>query len=877
MVKNLFIALFTIGIFTSNIHAEEQTFSGQIPLNDQAKWEEIFKQRKAFQEKCYENARQLVEQMTLKEKAALFGMDSKSVDRFGISRHHWWNEAIHGVARNGRATQFPVSIAMGSTWDPELIYNMSSAIGQEARAKYHESPGKVRRYEGLTIWSPTINMARDPRWGRNDETYGEDPFLTSEMAVAFVKGIQGTHPEYYQTIATIKHFIANNTEHNREFSSPQIKQSVLRDYYMPAYREAVQKADAQSIMTAYNGVNGVPCTVNEWLLTDVLRNEWGFHGTVVTDVGAPKFLVTRHKYVETYAEAIALMINAGVDLNAMGTDLLYKYLGHAIERGLITDGAIDRAITQNLTTRMQLGQIIDDSSNPYKNTPMSVVGSDEHLAIAQEIAEKGTVLLQNKPVKGNALLPLGSRKIKKIIVAGPYGNVGELGGYSGTPTRRVSTVYGALKEAAKDVDVELEVWMNFSEPVPIPNSNLRPPVGFEGETGLKAEYFRGTAVQGVPQAVRLDPSIDREWEKPLENIDPEVPQPQFAVRWSGSLVPDVSGEYKISVKVDDGMRVWLDGQEIINEWRRGAARVVDATPVNLEAGKAYPLRVEFFDNGGKASSHLMWSLKEKPEENKIEEPDSTVVVFVCGFNLQIAREFVDHEDLSLPEIQMRSLRKWLAKTKNVIVVLNGGTIITEPWLFENVPAVLHAWYPGQEGGYALSNLLLGKSNPSGHLPMTWFKSVEQLPHLDDYDVTKGRTYQYSTAMPQFPFGHGLSYTSFSYENVKLSSDRLAEDDTILVSLNVRNTGDVAGADVVQIYARDLDPTKQNVIKKLVGFGRVEVKPGQTEEVSIEIPVERLASWNQSKQVMDVGQGKFELQIGTSSRGIEARETIEISQ
>jgi len=878
----VFLAIFLFLLIESHQAADFNNYhvddSGGI--RTEAEWTEVIASQKMSQKEFRNKAAALVSQMTLDEKLSLYLMDSGAIERLGIPQHHWWNEALSGVARNGKATQFPQAIAMASTWDPELILNMADAIGKEARAKHHSIPNQNDQYQGLTIWSPTINMARDPRWGRNEETYGEDPLLTSLMAVSFVRGLQGTDPKYYQAIATVKHFLANNSERYRYFESPPISERALREYYMPAYKAAVQQANVQSVMSAYNGVNGVPMAVNKRLLTDVLRNEWGFSGTVVTDVHSSSRVVQRHRYYDNMRTTLAAILNAGVDVNSDRTTAqVINDLKEAIRIGLTTEEELDRAITQNLTTRMQLGQIVDDRDNPFKKISLDVVGSEEHLKIARQIAQKGTVLLQNRHAGNVPVLPIRANKIDKIYVAGPYANIAQLGGYSGVPTKPAVTPYEGIRKAANNLfDVEQFPFYGNTG-APVPQSNLRPPDGMEIDSGLKAEYFSSVDLSGGAQMVRVDGAIDFDWPKhSMSAAEPRIPLPEFSVRWTGSLIPDESGNHQFFAQSSDGMRVWLEGKLIVDKWAINH-RTIGSDVLNLKAGYAYDLRVEYFSRGVLAFAHLTW-LPPSSQQAKISHPalqqdsSSVAVVYVAGFNLSMADEFRDLTNLSLPNDQKRDIQEWLDYCENVVVVLNGGTIIADSWLFEKVPAVMHAWYPGQEGGDALADLLFGQVNPSGRLPLTWYHSTDVLPDINDYEISNGRTYQYYRGLPLFPFGHGLSYTSFKYADIIVSQEELLKDDILAVRVLVENTGQMLGEEVVQVYVRKAGSPLGQPTKRLVGFGRVEVLPGDKKFAHIDIPVERFVCWDENQKSLVVEPGRYNLMIGASSEDI--RETVSVN-
>lgn len=862
-----FLCLFTITIIA------DEPESGKVTVHSpETSKQEIIKQREEHRAKLKEKATALVAKMTLDEKLALVDMKSHPVERFDIPAHHWWSEALSGVARNGSATQFPQSIAMASTWNPLLIEEMAFAISSEARAKYHAANEPTGHYRGLTLWSPTINLARDPRWGRNEETYGEDPWLTSRIALGFVKGLQGYDSQYLKTVATVKHFIANNHENGRTKDRPDIPEQFLRDYYMIPYKAAVEEGGVQSIMTAYSGINDIPCTMHKWLLTDVLRDEWGFDGTIVTDVGAPKYLSTQHKVTANEAESSAEMIKAGVNVICHFQDFR-PYVKAAIQEGLITEEQLEQAVIQNLTTRMELGQVIDDSDNPYKDIPGSIVGSPEHRDIARKIAQQGTVLLKNE----NDLLPIDTKTIKRIVVAGPYGNVAPLGGYSGTPTITPITPLAGISKVASGLDIEVINQTSGDEYYTIIPAYFRPAKGVDGTIGLKGEYFKGTELEGVPSATRLDQNITFNWPKPIENIDPLIPQPKFSVRWTGELVPDRTGKFRLAVDSDDGIRVWLENELIIDDWHARAKKRNESKSIPMEAGEAYDIRVEYFDAGGEAIVNLLWML---PPEGGVKkyDPNSTMIVYVGGFDIEDADEYTDLMNLELKKKQVEDLQKLYSEYPNTVVILNGGTIVPSEWLYANIPAIMHAWYLGQEGGDALADLLFGKVSPSGHLPITSYASANNLPPIKNYDLSKGRTYMYHEKPVTFPFGHGLSYTEFNYGAISVDAKTLSSDNPeVTVELPITNIGDMTSDDVVQVYIKDLErnPNAYNPKKQLCGFQRISLNPNETKQVTIKLDKSAFSYWDTVKDDYIVDPGAFEIQVGTSSEDIRDKVAVQV--
>jgi beta-glucosidase len=818
--------------------------------------------RTALHRAAYQQAAELVGQMTLDEKIQLVEMKSGSVPRLDIPACHWWNEALHGVARRGKATQFPIPLAMASTWNPDLIEAMATAISDEARALHHadSEADQTKMYHGLTLWSPVINMARDPRWGRTEETYGEDPCLTTEMACRFVTGLQGTNPDYLKTVATIKHFVANNTEHNRLEVSPEVSERALREYYFPAYRDTIQRADVESIMSAYNGVNGIPCSANQWLLTDVLRGEWHFNGTVVTDVNVPRWLFMKHLYSKDGVESAALMLKAGVDVYCNGERLWAK---QAVEQGLLTEADLDRAVTQSLATRIKLGLLRTDNENPYTTISTNIVGCAGHLALAREMAREGAVLLKND----QQTLPATPEKYKGIILAGPYMSEAPLGGYSGTATQTAaSPILGFEKIAGADYKLSNQFGGQWA---PVPEANLSP-ADDPQSVGLKGEYFSGIQCTGEPETVRIDRTIHFDWPKPLEHVDPSIPQPRFAARWTGSLMPNRTGDHVFSMTAVTGAKVWLDGRLILDLWDQKSPETAISPPVLLTANQRVPLKVEYYDKGSDvAKAQLQWI--EPQVKKDAGNPAEELLVYVGGLTHEMSHESKDLMDLSIPKEQIDEIAE-LAKTyPHMVVVLNGGTMMQLNALNPLVPAVLLQWFPGQEGGYALAEIVTGAVNPSGRLPLTFYTDVQKLPDFEDYELTKGRTYMYMTNNVTYPFGYGISYTTFDYRNLVVQQDGTK----ITATMDVVNTGAMEGHDVVQLYVSNLDSPVTQPIRALKAFQRVAVKQGETVRVDMTFRQDDLAWWDESLQQYRVNPGRYEVQVGRSASDILQKRTFTV--
>lgn len=645
----------------------------------------------------------LIQQMTLAEKASQLVSESDSIPRLNLPAYNYWNECLHGVARAGEVTVFPQAINLASTWDTVLVKRVASAISTEARLKYLEI-GK-----GLTYWSPTINMARDPRWGRNEETYGEDPYLTSRLGVAFVKGLQGDHPAYLKTVATIKHFVANNEENNRFSSSSQIPTKQLYEYYFPAYEACVKEADVQSVMTAYNAFNGVPPSGSRWLLGEVLRKEWGFDGFVVSDCGAIGVMNWQHRVVNSLEEAAALGVNSGCDLEC-GTTYKEK-LVQAVKQGLISEATIDQALTRVLTARFKLGEFEPMELVPYNHYDKKLLAGKKFAELAYEAAVKSVVLLKNEN-----LLPLSKEKTKSVAVVGPFADHNYLGGYSGQPPYSVTLLKGV-----KDL---------------------------MGKRG-KVNYLNG-----------IGASRD-------------------------SIVAAVKG--------------------------------VD------------------------------------------------VVLVALGSDEKMARENHDMTSIYLPEEQEKLLKAIYQVNPRIVLVFHSGNPLTSEWADVHIPAIMQAWYPGQEAGRALADLLFGNENPSGKLPMTIYRAEDQLPDILDFDMWKGRTYRYMKEDPLYGFGHGLSYTSFGFDGIQ-GSDTLKSGARLQCSVELSNTGKWTGEEVVQVYvSRENTPVYTYPLKKLVAFKKVKLAPGEKKRVEFNIPPRELSVWENGNWRMLTG--KYTLFIGSGQPGL----------
>jgi beta-glucosidase len=842
----------------------------------------------------------LLSRLTLEEKVSLLVQTEVEIPRLGIPHYHFGNEALHGVVRPGSFTVFPMAIALAATWDTDLIHTVATAISDEARGKYNAN-GQVidALYSGLlAFWSPTINMARDPRWGRTPETYGEDPYLTGRIGVSFVTGLQGDDPRYIKVVSTPKHFAANNEEHNRFECNAKISQRTLREYYFPAFRACVTEGNAQSVMAAYNAINGVPCAADPWLLTDVLRGDWGFDGYVVSDCGAVGNIFRTHGYAKNATEAAAFAVKAGIDLEC-GDSIMKTFLIPAMKQGLVTEADIDRAAFRVLRARFRLGMFDPLDLNPYTKIPGSAVGSKEHQALARQTARKSIVLIKNEPVNGKPLLPIDDSKVKTIAVVGPNAPICRFGDYSGTPVNEpVSPAQGITARAGGKVKIKLVDWIGESTAIDYTTSvkgQVSPPDAAPGTFGFKGEYFNNSKFSGAPVAVRVDPAVDID--KLNKPPDPAIPYGKFSARWTGKLTPKLSGEHGFAVTVEGSARLYLDGKllfeqsgkkiqtfksgESLNLEKAVRNRVETLTAnADLEAGRTYDIALEYVYVDGNAKVDLKLMFPSADKEAALAAgldtmKNSDLVIAFLGIGLDQEREGIDRKDLDLPHDQEEFIEKAYAANPNLVVVMISGSPMSINWIAAHAHAIVDAWYPGEQGGNAIADVLFGDYNPAGRLPFTFYKSVGQLPPFDDYEVPKGRTYMYFEGEPIWAFGHGISYTKFEYSNLRLGKKTARASDAIEVSFDVRNTGGMDGEEVPQLYVRDVESSVKQPIKMLRGFRRVSIKKGATATVTIPLAIADIGYWDEKAHAFAVEPGDFEIEVGASSADIRLKDRITV--
>lgn len=722
----------------------------------------------------------LVSRMTLEEKISQMMNAAPAISRLGIPEYDWWNEALHGVAFSGVATVFPQAIGLGATFDPDLIGRVAAVISTEARAKYNEAQrrGNHGRFYGLTFWSPNINIFRDPRWGRGQETYGEDSYLTSRLGVAFVRGLQGNDPKYLKVVSTPKHYaVHSGPEPLRHGFDAAASDRDLRETYLPAFRATVIEGKAASVMCAYNRVNGQPCCENTRLLANILRGEWGFGGYVVSDCGAVGDIFANHKVAPSQEAASARAVKAGTDLDC-GEE--YATLLAAVKQGLISEAEIDRAVKRLFVARFRLGMFDPPEMVPFAKIPFSENNTAEHRRLAADAARESMVLLKN-----DGILPL-RKDLGTIAVIGPNADDVDvlLGNYNGFPSHAVTPLEGirrAVSEKTKVISVRGAA-LTSVDALPIPSSSLAPAGGAASEHGLRAEYFANRDLSGTPALTRVDPEVSFDWG--VGSPAAEIPVDNFSARWTGKLVAPVSGTYALGATADDGVRVYLDGKLIAEDWTQHPPRTVTGQ-VTLEAGRAYDVKIEYFEGGVGAVAKFVWMPPSSGENRFAEAVDAAkradAVVMVLGISSKLEGEEMnvteagfkggDRTSIDLPERQQRLLEAVAATGKPIVVVLLSGSALAVNWAADHANAILQAWYPGEEGGTAVADVLFGDYNPAGRLPVTFYKSLDQLPPFESYAMDR-RTYRYFKGEPLYPFGFGLSYTKFAYSKLVMPKSGL---------------------------------------------------------------------------------------------------------
>lgn len=818
----------------------------------------------------HERAKALVQAMTLDEKINQVGHQTMEISRLGLKGYNYWNEALHGVARSGLATSFPVSKAMSATWNLGLIFDCATATSDEARV-YNNKQGK-----GLIYWCPTINMSRDPRWGRDEENYGEDPYLTGRLAVAYVKGMQGDDPHYFKTIATAKHFAANNYEKGRHSTSSDMDARNLREYYLPAFEMCVREANVRSIMSAYNAVNGIPCGANHELLIDILRNEWGFNGFVTSDCGAIDNIFQNHHYVGTAAEASGIAMRNGEDLNCGST--FQEYCKEAIQRGFLTEAELDTALVRVLEARFSVGEFDSSDIVCWQNTPDSLLNCQRHQQLALQAARESIVLLKNSPAEQGQTPLLPIRPDQTVAVIGPFASTVTLGGYSGSPTVLTSPLQGiAAKMGVSSSDGRVE-FEDCDEMSAHGNNHLvKEANGSAGNLGYihsgdwvafsQVDFGSGVTKLTVNSAAKnSQPTILRIY---LDSRTKSTPDMQVSLPATGSWSTYQQKTFNVDPTIFNGThKVYFQFYFTGNtyganmDWFR-FYNTDDTNPLQSN-GPLYYVRGCNVNN---TSGNDFATAREFAAK-------ADVVVLCLGTDLETSDESHDRNSLNLPGGQQQLMQEVYSVNKNVVLVMQTCSSMTIGWAQQNIPAIIEAWYGGQAQGQAIADVLYGDYNPSGKLTSTWYSSLSVLPNnLMQYDIRKNHyTYMYHNREPLYPFGYGMSYTTYEYSNLQLSRSRLSRGESLTVSFDVTNTGERDGNEIVQLYTHAQSQIERP-LKELKGFDRISLRAGETRRVEIELSHDQLAYYNMQTNTFDVEEGTVDVMIGASSADIRLSTTI----
>ncbi|GGY03176.1 glycoside hydrolase family 3 C-terminal domain-containing protein [Pseudoduganella dura] len=824
-------------------------------------------------------ANDLVARMTLKEKAEQMQSGAPAIERLGLKRYGWWNEVLHGVARAGHATVFPQAIGLAATWDTVLTERLADAIALEGRANFNAAlrrdPGGTARYFGVNYWTPNINIYRDPRWGRGQETYGEDPHLTGQLGMAFIRGIQGTDPKLYKGVATPKHFVVHSgPEPERHSFNVDVSPFDLEDTYLPAFRNAIVDARAYSLMCAYNAVDGIPMCAHP-LQNGLVRRDWGFKGFIVSDCDSVRDLVTGHKTSPDIVHAAATAVKAGTDL-VCGQS--YLGLPDAVAKGLITEAEIDTSLARLMAARIRMG-LLDGSA--YDKVPYAEINSARHRALAQQAAEEAIVLLKNE----GGTLPLASQA--RIAVIGPNAALLQSleGNYNGTilhpslPVDELRKAFGAAQ-----VRYAAGAPLIDGKRMPVPETFLRVAAGSD-EHGLKGEYFDNLDFAGTPKLTRTDPVINFNFEHSApQGFEPK----KFSVRWTGVIVPPVPGKYELGFRMIvprdrplPNIKVWIDDELVVSPEKAGigAGNTAECVAGNCQQRmnkihftfddtKPRRVRIDYARTENDRASTLEWVT---PQDALLDDAvaaarSSDVAVALVGLSPDLEGEEMkvdfpgfrggDRLTLALPDAQRRLLAAVKATGKPLVVVLLTGGPISDPWVEANADAIVHAWYPGEGGGAAIARVLAGQVSPAGRLPYTIHRSEADLPPFADYTM-RNRTYRYFNGPVLHPFGHGLSYTSFSYAAPKLSAARVKAGQHVKATVTVRNTGKRDSDEVVQVYLAKPGDRSNPV---LAGFRRVHVKAGASRTVALEIDA-RAQSQVDAKGGRSVRAGEYTVYAG----------------
>jgi beta-glucosidase len=821
-----------------------------------------------------QRAADLVHRMTLAEKATQMQNNSAAVPRLNVPAYQWWSEALHGVINEG-VTEYPEPIGLAATFDTAGIHTMAAQIGVEGRIKHVQNAreGHTGIMGGLDFWSPNLNIFRDPRWGRGQETYGEDPFLTGRMGVAYVTGLQGDNPKYYLAIATPKHYaVHSGPEPTRHFADVDVSKHDEVDTYEPGFRAAIVEGKAGSVMCAYNAINGQPACANQYLLQDQLRGKWGFQGYVVSDCDAVRDVAANHRYRPTQAQGAAISVIRGMDnecvtfTSRFGEPVEKAYID-AVQQGFLPESTLDTALIRLFTARMKLGMFDSPDMVPYTKIDEKELDSAEHRAQARKLADEAMVLLKN-----DGILPL-KPGIRKIAVIGPLADQTRplIGNYAGQPTHIVSVMEG-LKAEFPNATITFVPGTQFlrTDGTPLPNSLLTTP---DGKPGLKADYNEGM-VRGRPMpGANTKPLVSRtEANVGLNdsNLPPEIAgRKSFGVQWSGFLTPSESGDFLLGIRSAGFARLSVDDKQVAMAF--GSGQISSGVGrVHLEKGQKVALSINYGSMNGKAHAELTWTkVNNAPSPEAIAAArNADVVIAVVGITSSLEGEEMpvtepgflggDRTSLDLPQPEEELVEAASATGKPIAVVLMNGSALGVNWINAHANAVLDAWYPGEEGGAAIAETLSGKNNPAGRLPITFYTGVNQLPNFEDYGMAN-RTYRYFTGKPLYPFGYGLSYTTFKYSDLSLPAQSVAAGQPVAADVTVTNSGMIAGDEVVQLYLK-FPAVKGAPVVALRGFQRIHLEPGATQKVHFDLKNRDLGIVTEDGNPI-IAQGDYTITIG----------------
>lgn len=827
----------------------------------------------------------VVSRLTLEEKVAQMLHGTPAVTRLGIPAYNWWNEVLHGVARTPyKVTSFPQAIGMAATWDTSSLKLMAQYSAEEGRAIHNKSISLGKegdQYAGLTYWTPNINIFRDPRWGRGQETYGEDPFLTGKLGAAFVRGLQGNDPKYLQAAACAKHFaVHSGPEPSRHSDNFNPSAYDLWDTYLPAFKELIVNANVAGVMCAYNAVNTQPCCANDLLMNDILRKQWKFTGYVTSDCWAIDDFFRYHK---THKDATASAVDAlihGTDVECGRT--VYTTLVDAVKNGLVKESQIDVSLKRLFSIRYRLGMFDPPSMVKYAQTPESVLESAAHKAHALKMAQQSIVLLKNARLPGqeNNTLPL-SKNIKKIAVLGPNADnaIALLGNYNGIPSHTTTILEGLKNKLGSNTEVFYEIAVNFTDDSLMVYTDVHEMYAIDGKPGIKAEYYNNRELKGTPVTTEMRKDFDFYRLEGVEAV-PGTGASNYSVRFTTFITPLKDELLNFEIAGDDGYRVMVNDSILINSWQRYRWGT-QLFSIPVKKGQQYKLVAELNQDGGDALLRIKSGVKTKTNFTALAErlKDADAIIFAGGISPQLEGEQMpvtipgfsggDRTSIMLPAVQTELLKALKTTGKPVVFVMLTGSAIAIPWEDENIPAIVNTWYGGQSAGTALADVLFGDYNPAGRLPVTFYKSDTDLPGFSEYGMNN-RTYRYFKGDALYPFGYGLSYTNFTYSAITAPAT-VTKGKNITVTVTVENTGKRDGEEVVQLYTAYNSLAGLNPLKALKGFKRIALKAGESKKIHFTLTPEQLSLIDEAGDAYQPKE-KLTISVGGGQPGVKNKTT-----